>query len=186
MNTLWRSYWFCKLLLSLEILTLYEFQSFFHTNVYITRIFLTQQHFLWLWNVIKNTFIFETISFRPKLNNILTFQNLPKMSIFEWKSQTQNFRRNFYDRRIFYTPPKFFSELKSYFWTVLFFESCQFNQNWKKYLPFRPPPKTHILGGGSDTLNGLDFGYVSRRKAYVLKTLKFSFLRFESGDIPEI
>jgi len=43
-----------------------------------------------------------------------------------------------------------------------------------------PPKKTHIFGGGSDTVNDDNFGYVSRRKQP--KLIKFFGYEFFLND----
>ena len=107
-----------------------------HVQTFLSNSLRLVEHF-YFWNDVDSTKVERNIDL-PKC-----FKN----AVFQRKSQIQNFRRNLYARRIFYTVPKFFSEVKTYFWTFSFFESCSFEQNWQKYRRIIPPPQNRQKGG---------------------------------------
>ena len=133
-------YSFCKLRLLVGILTFVCHLNIYLKNLCNTRMFMNTTTSFLDQNMIKCALFWEYID-PTKADQHIDFSNLQKMWIFEWKSQTQNFRRNFYARRIFYTPPRFFLNSKLTFKHFYFLNHVNSTKIEKNIYPSDPPLK---------------------------------------------
>ena len=106
---------------------------------------------------------FENISLQPKLSNILIFQTFKKCGFLSENHKLKIFEEVSTLVEYSIHHPNFFLNSKLTFKHFYFLNHVNSTKIEKNIYPSDPPPKTPILGGGSDTLDGLDFGYVSRR-----------------------